>query len=121
VLRRVGRFRCLNADKGALAKLCRQVDEAGPPARLIDGARHGRLEDSGGFPGYEEIMEALAGPDHPDHAEHFAGVAEMTGSDMPLDPAFLDIAAVNQTLVRVFFRLCSPAGPTPRSASARQG
>jgi hypothetical protein len=42
------------------------------PARLIDGARRGPLEDSGGFPGYEEIMDALADPSHPDHAEHSA-------------------------------------------------
>ncbi|WP_258064541.1 plasmid pRiA4b ORF-3 family protein [Arthrobacter sp. ZGTC131] len=30
------------------------------PTRLIDGVRRGPLEDSGGFPGYEEIMAALA-------------------------------------------------------------
>jgi hypothetical protein len=45
-------------------------------ARLIDGARRGALEDSGGFPGYEEIRDALADPSHPDHAEHSAWVAE---------------------------------------------
>jgi hypothetical protein len=35
-----------------------------------DGARRGPLEDSGGLPGYEEMMDALADPSHPDHAEH---------------------------------------------------
>ena len=40
-------------------------NEGTPPARLIDGARRGPLEDSGGFPGYEEIMDALADPSHP--------------------------------------------------------
>ena len=59
------------------------------PARLIDGARRGSLEDSGGFPGYEEIMDALADPSHPDHAEHSAWVADMTDWDAPFDPAFL--------------------------------
>src|SRR5213079_1609534 len=34
------------------------ADEDSPPARLVDGARRGPLEDSGGFPGYEEIMDA---------------------------------------------------------------
>lgn len=75
-----------------------------PSARLIDGARRGPLEDSGGFPGYEEIMDALAEPSHPDHAEHLAWVADMIGSDAPFDPAFLDIEAVNQTLAKHFRR-----------------
>jgi Plasmid pRiA4b ORF-3-like protein len=69
-----------------------------PPARLIDGARRGPLEDSGGFAGHEEIMDALADPAHPDHAEHSAWVADMSGSDEPFDPAFLDIPAVNRAL-----------------------
>jgi hypothetical protein len=34
------------------------MDEDSPPARLIDGARCGPLEDSGGFLGSEEIMDA---------------------------------------------------------------
>ncbi len=68
------------------------------PARLIDGARRGMLEDSGGFSGYEEIMDALADPSHPDHAEHSAWVADITGSDEPFHPAFLDISAVNMRL-----------------------
>lgn len=73
-----------------------------PPARLIDGARRGPLEDSGGFPGYEEILDALADPSHPDHAEHSAWVADMTGSDAHFDPAFFDIAAANQALAKLF-------------------
>jgi hypothetical protein len=36
----------------------RPMDEDSPPARLIDGARCGPLEDSGGFLGSEEIMDA---------------------------------------------------------------
>jgi hypothetical protein len=76
----------------------RPADEDSPPARLIDGARRGPLEDSGGFPGYEEIMDALADPSHPDHAEQSAWVADITGSVEPFDPAFLDIPAVNRAL-----------------------
>lgn len=66
-----------------------------PPALLTDGARRGPLEDAGGLPAYEEIMDALADPAHAGHAEYAAWVADMTGSDAPFDPAFLDIPAVN--------------------------
>lgn len=80
----------------------RPADENSPPARLIDGARRGPLEDSGGFPGYEEIMDALADPSHPNHAEQSSWVADMTGSAEPIDPAFLDIPAVNRALAGQF-------------------
>lgn len=69
-----------------------------PAARLVAGARRGPLEDSGGMPGYEDFMDALADKSHPDHAEHVAWVAELTGLDAPFDPAFLDIDAVNHAL-----------------------
>lgn len=72
------------------------------PARLVDGARRGLLEDSGGFPRYEEIMEALADPSHPDHAEHSEWVIEVIGSDEPFDPAFLDVPGVNGALSDLF-------------------
>jgi hypothetical protein len=32
-------------------------NEDDPPARLFAGGRRGPLEDSGGFPGYEEILD----------------------------------------------------------------
>ncbi|TQS88046.1 plasmid pRiA4b ORF-3 family protein [Arthrobacter sp. TS-15] len=73
-----------------------------PPAVLTDGARRGPLEDSGGLPGYEEIMDALAAPAHPGHAEYAAWVAYVTGSDSPFNPAFLDIPAVNRALAGQF-------------------
>ncbi|WP_255469952.1 plasmid pRiA4b ORF-3 family protein [Pseudarthrobacter sp. NamE2] len=76
----------------------RPADKCTPPARLIDGARRGPLEDSGGFPGYEDIMDALADQSHPDHGERFEWVADITGSNAPFDPAFLDIPAVNGAL-----------------------
>ncbi|MGC0239611.1 plasmid pRiA4b ORF-3 family protein [Arthrobacter sp. SD76] len=71
-------------------------------ARLIDGARRGPLEDSGGIPGYEEIVDALADPSHPDHDEHAAWVADITGSDAPFDPAFLDIPGLKWSLSEQF-------------------
>lgn len=76
----------------------RPVSEGTPPARVLDGARRGPLEDSGGFPGYEEILEALADAAHPDHAEHSEWVAEITGSAEAFDADFLDIPALNQAL-----------------------
>ncbi len=80
----------------------RPAEKGAPPARLVDGARRGPLEDSGGLPGYEEIMDALADASHPDHDEYSAWLADMTGSTEPFDPAFLDIADVNRTLDRLF-------------------
>lgn len=73
-----------------------------PNALLVGGARRGPLEDSGGFPGYEEIMDALADPSHPDHTEYSAWVADITGSDVAFDPSFLDIPAVNRALANKF-------------------
>ena len=60
-----------------------------PSAR--NGCNYGPLEDSGGLPGYEATMDTLADPSHPDQAEHAAWVADMTGSNAPFDPAFLNI------------------------------
>jgi hypothetical protein len=47
-------------------------------------------------------MDALAAPSHPDYAGHAAWVADVTGSDAPFDPAFLDIPAVNRALAKQF-------------------
>jgi hypothetical protein len=63
----------------------RPMDEDSPPARLIDGARCGPLEDSGGFLGSEEIVDALADPTQSDHVGHAVWVADVTDSDAPFD------------------------------------
>jgi hypothetical protein len=42
----------------------RPRNEDDPVARLLAGGRRGPLEDSGGFPGYEEILDVLADPVH---------------------------------------------------------
>lgn len=76
----------------------RPATKTTPPARLIGGARRGPLEDSGGMPGFEELLDALADPAHPDHVEHSAWVAEMTGTDEPFDPGFLDLEVINREL-----------------------
>lgn len=74
------------------------ADEANPPARLTDGARRGPLEDSGGLPRYESILDALADPIHPDHTEYSEWVTAVTDSDEPFDPDCLEIAEVNRML-----------------------
>ena len=50
---------------------------------MVGGARRGPAEDSGGLPGYEEIMDALANASHPDYDEYSAWVGDMTGSTEP--------------------------------------
>lgn len=76
----------------------RPANEATVPARLTGGAQRGPLEDSGGLPGYDGILDALADPSRPDHAEYSEWVAAMTNSDEPFDPALLDVGEVNRTL-----------------------
>jgi Plasmid pRiA4b ORF-3-like protein len=76
----------------------RPRNETDPPARLLAGAGSGPLEDSGGFPGYGEILYVLADPADPDHAEVSEWVADVTGTDEPYDPGFLDVDAVNRAL-----------------------
>jgi hypothetical protein len=36
----------------------------------VDGARRGPPEDSGGIPGYADLLDALANPRHPEHARY---------------------------------------------------
>ncbi|MFE4542302.1 plasmid pRiA4b ORF-3 family protein [Arthrobacter sp. NPDC056727] len=82
-----------------------------PPALLVDGARRGPLEDCGGFPGYEELLDALADPTHPQHTECVEWVADMTGTEEAFDAAFLDVAAVNCSLAAATLGLPSPTAP----------
>ncbi|WP_251040156.1 plasmid pRiA4b ORF-3 family protein [Arthrobacter sp. ISL-72] len=97
----------------------RPAEPSAPLVHLLDGARRGPLEDSGGFPGYEEVMDALADPSHPDHAEYSNWVAEITGSDEPFDPAFLDVPAITRALADQFEpRGFGITGPSPISGTA---
>ncbi|MHA7291987.1 IS1096 element passenger TnpR family protein [Arthrobacter sp. MDT3-24] len=56
------------------------------------------MEDSGGLPGYESILDALADSTHPDHIECLEWAAAVTDSNEPFDPDRLDIAEVNRKL-----------------------
>ena len=50
------------------------------------------LEDVGGAPGYEDFVQALANPAHPEHDERKEWVGR------PFDPAAFDVAEINQWL-----------------------
>lgn len=59
----------------------RPGDPATKYPRFIDGARRCPPEDAGGAPGYENVLDAMAGPKHEEHAD----VLEWYGG--PCDPA----------------------------------
>lgn len=77
-----------------------EVEEASPVALYvpvcIQGARACPLEDSGGVPGYEGVLEARADPKHPEHNE----IREWVGDHF--DPEAFDLAAVNARLQECF-------------------
>ena len=58
----------------------------------LDGARACPPEDCGGAPGYERLLEVLADPDHPEHAE----LTGWVGGEF--DPEAFDRAAINELL-----------------------
>lgn len=64
--------------------------------RCVAGAGACPPEDVGGFPGYEQFLEALTDPAHPEHADR----VEWWGSDR-FDPAHFDFDAINRALQRL--------------------
>jgi hypothetical protein len=67
--------------------------------RCTGGRRAAPPDDSGGIWGYEELVEVLADPGHPEHDERL----EWLGLDdaSQFDPDRFDAAAVNQTLAEL--------------------
>ena len=61
-------------------------------ARCIGGENACPPEDAGGAPGYEEFLEALADPNHPEHAALKRWIGR------PFDPRAFDIDEINQRL-----------------------
>jgi hypothetical protein len=57
---------------------------------VLSGKRACPPEDVGGPWGYENFLEALADPKHPDHED----LAEWCGG--PLDPEIFDVNAINR-------------------------
>ena len=68
------------------------LDEPLTTARCIDGANACPPEDVGGAPGYEEFLEAIGDPKHPDHRD----LKKWIGGKF--DPAAFNIEEVNARL-----------------------
>ena len=72
-----------------------KIDESANERQVpscIEGAQACPPEDCGGAPGYADLLETLADPDHEQREE----VLEWIGGEF--DPAHFDIAAVNRAL-----------------------
>jgi hypothetical protein len=65
----------------------------------VAGERACPPEDCGGIPGYEHLLEVLADPQHEEHKDLSAWVAETV--EGPFDPGRFDRAAVNRDLQRL--------------------
>ena len=63
--------------------------------RCVSGKRSWPPEDVGGVPGYEEFLDAIMDPDHPEHEE----MIEWTDEDF--DPERFDIGEVNKILAKI--------------------
>lgn len=73
--------------------------------RCVAGESACPPEDVGGLPGYEQFVEAIADPGHPEHAER----VEWWASE-EFDPAYFDLGAADRALERLAW--------TPLSAPA---
>lgn len=74
--------------------------------RLVAGARRGPPEDIGGIPGYENFLEAMADPDHEEHAE----LREWYGG--PYDPDDIDEPQIRHRLSQLAGRSSRKAATT---------
>lgn len=81
----------------------------------MDGSRRAPLEDSGGIGGYQDLLEALADPNHEEHQNLSAWVAWTTGPWQEFDPEWLDIHAANNALNALF-----PDDTLPGAGDAEQ-
>lgn len=62
----------------------------------VAGERHCPPEDCGGVPGYEEFLEAIRDPSHPQHNEMLAWIGGGR-----FDPEGFNLDAVNRVLRRI--------------------
>lgn len=77
--------------------LVEKVLPAEPGARYpvcLEGARACPPEDCGGPPGYEDLLQALSDPSHPEHED----IKDWLGDDF--DPEALDLVKINRALAR---------------------
>ena len=89
----------------------RAADADSSYPRYVKGERNGPPEDCGGLPGFYYRLEALADPDHPDHAE----VKEWLGA---YDPETVDVASINRALERIASQSRGGAGRARKKKSA---
>jgi hypothetical protein len=91
-----------------------RIDGADPAVsypRLLEAVGRCPPEDVGGAPGYEELLEALADPDHERHAE----LHEWLGDDF--DPHAVDVAGISQALLKLGGRWQRGTRSKPRRAT----
>jgi hypothetical protein len=69
--------------------------DAVPHAVCVAGRRAGPPEDCGGVWGYAELLDILADPEHPQHAERLEWLGHQH------DPAAFDMQAVNRALTDI--------------------
>lgn len=65
-------------------------DPEGEYPKCLDGARACPMEDSGGVPGYLEMLDALKNPKHPQHK------AVIEWVDEEFDPEFFSVEEINE-------------------------
>lgn len=70
--------------------------EPGPLPRCVTGKRAGPPEDCGGVWGYMELLEILADPSHPEHAERKDWLGD------GIDAELFDLDEANERLAGVF-------------------
>jgi hypothetical protein len=78
-----------------------EVEKTLPPdaerktALCLAGANACPPDDIGGPPGYENFVEAISDPDHPDHEEM------LDWANGPFDPTAFDLERINKLLKRI--------------------
>jgi Plasmid pRiA4b ORF-3-like protein len=77
--------------------------------RYIGGEHNGPPEDCGGIPGFYDKLDALADPDHPDHAEIKRWLRGY-------DPETIDEASIKRALARI---AAPKRGGKPRTATRK--
>jgi hypothetical protein len=63
--------------------------------RFVDGARRGPPEDVGGLPGFEEFLDVMADPKHPEHD------SVMTWYGRPFEPDDIGLDAITARLAKL--------------------
>jgi hypothetical protein len=87
----------------------RQGEPDGCYPRLVAGEWAGPPEDCGGLPGFYDVLDALADPDHPEHAD----VKEWHDG---YDPAHVDAIRINFLLGRISNRRAAGRVRSPKPA-----